>query len=41
MEDGKWVSDSDGDKLNWNEKKALEWRNKLELVSHIKYENHV
>ena len=38
---GEWVSDASPDKLNWNEKKALEWRNKLDKLSHIKYENHV
>tara|TARA_R110000744_G_scaffold10856_3_gene33470 strand:- start:1813 stop:2901 length:1089 start_codon:yes stop_codon:yes gene_type:complete len=40
-EKGKWISDADGDKLNWNEKKSLEWINKLDKIPHVKYENHI
>tara|TARA_R110001592_G_scaffold125452_1_gene335523 strand:- start:1655 stop:2722 length:1068 start_codon:yes stop_codon:yes gene_type:complete len=38
---GDWVSYDSENHLNWNEKKSLEWLNKLEQVSDVKYENHI
>ena len=38
---GGWESYTSPDELNWNEKKAMEWKNEIEQIPNITYENHI